>query len=76
MHLLKCLHAFVEVVHIYLALCQQRKSLSLTKILKLVDWLEALNKVENLNALGPLCLWQYLKRRVLVSLENAKSLSC
>ena len=60
MHLLKCLHGFVEVVHIYLALCQQRKRLSLTKILKLVDWLEALNKVKRHNSWGPLCCWQCL----------------
>ena len=33
-------------------------SWSLTKILKLVDWIKTLDKVKTLNALGPLRLWQ------------------
>ena len=38
--------------------CQTKPRWSLTQILKLVNWLKELNKVEKLNALGPLCHWK------------------
>ena len=41
-------------LHVFRALCQTKPSWSL----KVVDWLKKLNKVQGLNALDPLCLWQ------------------
>ena len=46
---------------IYSAICRSTFSLTVERshmILKHVDWLKALNNVQKLNALGPLCTWQ------------------
>ena len=42
MDLLKLLHRFVKVFLCFLALCQTKPSLSLTKISKLVEWVKVL----------------------------------
>ena len=58
--LLRLLHGFVKVV-IYIPCPLPNKtklSWSLSKIFKLVDWPNALNKVRRLNALDVLCLLQ------------------
>ena len=53
-----CYMDLEKLLHVFLALCQTKPSWSLIKILKLVDWLKALNKVWRLNASGPMCPWQ------------------
>ena len=53
-----------KLLHVFLALCHQRPSLSLTKTLKLIDWLDALNTVKRLQLLGsvvPLEMFAFVK---------------
>ena len=53
-----CNMDLAKLLHVFLALCQTKISWRLIKILKLADWLKALNKVWRLNASGPMCPWQ------------------
>ena len=55
---LSCYMDLSKLLCVIPSLCQTKPSWSLIKILKLVDWLKALNKVWRLNASGPMCPWQ------------------
>ena len=60
-----------NLLEVFLALCQANSGWNLTNILKLVDWLKALNQVKGFNAMTSLCLWQrFISQRTVQVFTN------